>query len=336
VEGAVEVYIQNWRCVEELKLSLGRINVFMGPNASGKSSVAYAVYLAARMPQVPAAFVTQLYGYGFDMLARNVGGRAQYPVVIRLDDVEIRVEEGGKLTTSSRGVGEAYLLPARRLAYLQVMLTIHKAVGEVMKRPETVWVAGFVSFFAEVLKSLPVVPPLPVFISDYLRAVAGIDIEPQMGGVSGVGAFMLKTAPVFSLLEFTYRDPYVELPLDLAPEGFIDFAILDTLARRMPQRALVVVEEPEIHKNPLKVMEYVERLVKVVEEKDVTVVMTTHSDLVVLTLAKLVAQRRLRAEDVKVYYFTRDPWTRAEEVKIFPDGTVEKLPDWEEATAALF
>jgi len=177
-----------------------------------------------------------------------------------------------------------------------------------------------------------------LFISDYLRAVAGIDIEPQMGGVSGVGAFMLKTAPVFSLLEFTNRDPHVELelPLDLAPEGFIDFVILDTLARRMPRRALVVVEEPEIHKNPLKVMEYVERLVKVVEEKDVAVVMTTHSDLVVLTLAKLVAQRRLRAEDVKVYYFTRGPWTRAEEVKIFPDGTVEKLPDWEEATAALF
>jgi len=332
----VEVYIQNWRCVEELKLSLGRISVFMGPNASGKSSVAYAVCLAARMPQNLAAFVTQLYGYGFDKLARNVGGRAQYPVVIRLDDAEIRVEEGGKLTTSSRGAGEAYLLPARRLAYLQVMLTIHKAVGEVMKRPETVWVAGFVSFFAEVLKSLPAAPPLPVFISDYLRAVAGIDIEPQKGGVSGVGTFMLKTAPVFSLLEFTHRDPYVELSLDLAPEGFIDFAILDTLARRMSRRALVVVEEPEIHKNPLKVMEYVERLVKVVEEKDVTVVMTTHSDLVVLTLAKLVAQRRLRAEDMKVYYFTREPWTRAEEVKIFPDGTVEKLPDWEEATAALF
>ena len=39
---------------------------------------------------------------------------------------------------------------------------------------------------------------------------------------------------------------------------------------------------------------------------------------------------------MKVYYFTRDPWTRAEDVKIFPDGTVEKLPDWEEATAALF
>jgi hypothetical protein len=338
VEEAVKVYIQNWRCVDELKLSLGRINVFIGPNASGKSSVAYAVYLAARTPQNPAAFVTQLYGYGFDKLAKNVGGRAQYPVVIRLDDAEIRVEEGGKLTTSPRGAGEAYLLPARRLAYLQIMLTIHKAMGEVMKRPETVWVAGFVSFFAEVLKSLPAAPPLPVFISDYLRAVAGIDIEPQMGGVSGVGAFMLKTAPVFSLLEFTYRDPYVELelPLDLAPEGFIDFVILDTLARRMPRRALVVVEEPEIHKNPLKVMEYVERLVKIIEEKDVTVVMTTHSDLVVLTLAKLVAQRRLRADDVKVYYFTRDPWTRAEEVKIFPDGTVEKLPDWEEATAALF
>jgi hypothetical protein len=224
VEGAVEVYIQNWRCVEELKLSLGRINVFIGPNASGKSSVAYAVYLAARMPQNPAAFVTQLYGYGFDKLARNVDGRAQYPVVIRLDDAEIRVEEGGKLTTSSRSAGEAYLLPARRLAYLQVMLTIHKVMGEVMKKPETVWVAGFVSFFAEVLKSLPVAPLLPVIISDYLRAVAGIDIELQMGGVSGVGAFMLKTAPVFSLLEFTYRDPYVELePPRPRPRRFYRF-----------------------------------------------------------------------------------------------------------------
>lgn len=108
MEGAVEVYIQNWRCVDELKLSLGRINVFMGPNASGKSSVAYTVYLAARMPQNPAAFVTRLYG---DKLAKNVSERAQYPVVTRLDDAEIRVEEGGKITTSSRGAGEAYLLP---------------------------------------------------------------------------------------------------------------------------------------------------------------------------------------------------------------------------------
>jgi len=79
VEEAVEVYIQNWRCVEELKLSLGRINVFMGPNASGKSSVAYAVYLAARMPQNPAAFVTQLYGYGFDKLAKNSGWEGAVP-----------------------------------------------------------------------------------------------------------------------------------------------------------------------------------------------------------------------------------------------------------------
>jgi len=198
----------------------------------------------------------------------------------------------------------------------------------VVKRPEAVWIAGFVGFFAEVLKSLPAAPPLPVFISDYLRAVAGIDVEPQMGGVSGVGTFMLKTAPVFSLLEFTYRDPYVELelPFDLAPEGFIDFVILDTLARRMPRRALVVVEEPEIHKNPLKVMEYVERLVKVVEEKDVTVVMTTHSDLVVLTLAKLVAQRRLRAEDVKVYYFTRDPGLGLRKLRYSQTGPWRSFP----------
>jgi hypothetical protein len=180
--------------------------------------------------------------------------------------------------------------------------------------------------FAEVLKQMP---PLPAFFSDYVRAVTRVDIKPR-----GVAALMLKAAAIFTSLK--YRDQHVEFPLGLAPESFIDFAILDTLATGMPQRAMLVVEEPEVYKSPLKIMEYVERLVKVVEEKDATVVATTHSDLVVLTMAKLVAQRRLRAEDVKVYYFTRNPWTRAEENKIYPDGTLEKLPDWEEATAALF
>jgi predicted ATPase len=317
----MEVYIQNWRCVEELKLQLGRVNVFMGPNGSGKSSAAYAIYLAARAPRDPETFIAQLYGNGFDFLARNVYGRAQYPVVVRLGDAEIRLEEDG--TASARGAGgEAYLLPAKRLAYIQLALAMYKAA--MMKSP--VEASHLIGIYADVLKAMP---PLPVFFSDLMRAVAGIKIEPQ----KGAAVLALKAAAMLS----KYRDQHVELPIGLAPEGLIDFAILDAVASgRMPRKALLVVEEPEIHKNPLKVMEYVERLVKVVEEKDATVIATTHSDVVVLTLAKLVAQHRLKPEeDVKVYYFVRDPWTRAEEVKIYPDGTVEKLPDWEEATVAL-
>jgi predicted ATPase len=233
----------------------------------------------------------------------------------------IRIEEDG--TASAKGAGgEAYLLPARRLAYLQVALAMDKAA---MMKKNPAEASSLIGIYADVLKAMP---PLPVFFSDLMRAVAGIKIEPQ----KGAAVLALKAAAMLS----KYRDQHVELPIGLAPEGLIDFAILDAVASgRMPRKALLVVEEPEIHKNPLKVMEYVEQLVKAVEEKDATVVATTHSDLVVLALAKLVAQRRLKPEDVKVYYFTRNPWTRAEEIKIHPNGTVEKLPDWE-AAAALF
>jgi predicted ATP-dependent endonuclease of OLD family len=36
----IKLKVTNWRCIENLELELSKINVFIGPNSTGKSSLA--------------------------------------------------------------------------------------------------------------------------------------------------------------------------------------------------------------------------------------------------------------------------------------------------------
>ena len=122
----------------------------------------------------------------------------------------------------------------------------------------------------------------------------------------------------------------------MAPDGLLDFSIFDSMTQKIPKNSLVVIEEPEIHKNPLMVMEFTERIAKRVLDKEITLIMTTHSDIPLTTIGKLVAEKALRAADVKIYYLTRDPWTKLSEIKVYEDGTLESLPDTEKLITHLF
>ena len=83
-------------------------------------------------------------------------------------------------------------------------------------------------------------------------------------------------------------------------------------------------------------MEFTKRIVKRTLERGLTTIMTTHSDIPILTIAKLISEGQLNPEDVKIYYFTRDPWTKLREIKVYEDGTLDSLPDTEELVAHLF
>jgi predicted ATPase len=84
------------------------------------------------------------------------------------------------------------------------------------------------------------------------------------------------------------------------------------------------------------IKEFAELMVKRALERGLTLIATTHSDLSLLTIGKLVEQGVLRPRDVKIYYFKRDPWTRASEIRIYEDGTIEGWPDIDKAIAHLF
>ena len=355
----MEVQVVNWRCIKDVELELSRLNVFMGRNSTGKSSLAYAIYFASKSseqrPLTPDDLLMQLYGYGFDMLARIADDEPQFPISIKIGDQELVVRpkqgEAGKLEVirprESPWVDE-YLLPSRRIDYLHLLMFMSKlaraATGERARtRPLTGALAGIISMlggFLEIFKELPIIPPFGRFAMDLTRAL-GVPIEPISGEIHDVGIYIVSVPYVLQLVDFTFKDPFTKLmlPLELSPDGIVDLSLFDIMTARVPEGSLIVIEEPEIHKNPVMVMDFAEQMARRALERDLTIVMTTHSDLIPSALAGLVGHDFLKPDDLKVYYLSRTaekPWTEVTELEIYEDGTFEGFPDAEEVVSRLF
>jgi predicted ATPase len=62
----ISLHVENWRCIKGLDVELANVNVLIGRNSSGKSSLAYAAYLLAKAPHVGSApqLVQGLYNQG--------------------------------------------------------------------------------------------------------------------------------------------------------------------------------------------------------------------------------------------------------------------------------
>lgn len=366
----VKLHIVNWRCIEDLSIELSRINVFVGPNSTGKSSLAYAVYFASKVARYdPHFIIMQLYGYDFRQIARIVEGKPLFPVSISLDGFEFSVSPKpqwsgkplAKASAEKREVefeelfetikpkgspwADEYLLSARRLDYLHISLFAPKLIRAMVGRPEAEALVrmfgGWLGSFFELLKAVPLLPPLGLFLSDYVRGLTGIRVDLATGGFKEAGYYVASISNYITLVDVSFEDPFTKLrlPADLGPDGMADFYIFDIMSRMMPENSLVVIEEPEICKNPRMILDFAEHMVKKAVNKQLTLLMTTHSDLPLLTMAKLVQNGELKSEDVRIYYLKRDerkPWTQASEIRVYDDGTLEHLPDMEEVISRLF
>jgi len=353
----VRLKVVNWRCIEDLELELSRINIFIGPNSTGKSSLAYAIYFASKSKDSdPRFLLRQLYGCEFDKVARLVDNIPQLPISIRIDGSEFSVkpvelpkeakkpetmekERGLEIVTlSSSPWKDEFLLPSRRVNYIQILMFLPKIMDELRSKPEAALIGILAGGLFELFKTLPILPPFGAFAMDYTRALTGLRLESVKGGLKDAGYYIVNIHPFLSLIKLAVQDPYIklQLPAELAPDGLLDFAIFDSITQKIPEDSLVVIEEPEIHKNPLMMKEFTEHIVKKALDKKLTLVMTTHSDIPPITVGKLIAKKHLTPEEVKVYYFKRDPWTKTSEIKVYEDGTLESLPDTEELITHLF
>ena len=112
----------------------------------------------------------------------------------------------------------------------------------------------------------------------------------------------------------------------------LDFEILRTKIKDLKEKSLIVIEEPEIHKRPTTIVDYIEELVELAEKKKLTVIMTTNSDIPLLSLASLVGKKRLNSNDIAIYHFG-DEISR---IKIYEDGVIDVLPEEDEVIPRLF
>ncbi len=346
----MHVKIKNWRCIKEIEFDLSKINLFLGQNATGKSSLAYALYFFSKASKIGVDKTIELLYNNITRIIRIENDAPCYPASVCIDDHcielkskhrysdlgedrleallrELEREEIEKMKKSPKWT-EEYLLPSIRLACLQILRIIQKEViGSGHKLAIEI---------NEKIKELPLPNQGLVFLFDLDRAISKgkLSISSKMG-------YIMKVELLLPYLTLEIIDPYTDLKLSLedAPDGQADQALIDLILDRTSKNSLIVIEEPEIYKNPVLQFELMKEISEIAINKNLTVVMTTHSEIIPLSIAKLVEVGKIKPEDVKIYYLTRskeDPWTKIKNIKVYEDGTLEELPDSEKITTHLF
>ncbi|WP_167827664.1 AAA family ATPase [Pyrobaculum islandicum] len=341
----MELYVKNWRCIEEARVSLRPVTVFIGGNSTGKSSLAYAAYFLAKISEPEWRDVNkvlaQLYGVSLDGVVRSDGARRFYPVIVEAGGARFEAQSPDNAATpNTKPWRDHYLLPSQRLSFLRLSQLIPKIREAMSKHPETRPFLALASSLFETLKTIPVMPPLYFFLEDLTKLYLGRGFVRRRE--MGIGTLVEEVMPLLSLIAYSYVDPFItklQLPLDLAPDGFADSAIIEQFVDAAREDSLLVIEEPEIHKNPITTINLVKHIAARAVEKKLTVVMTTHSDIAIKALLKAVEDKSLETQHVAVYYFERsaeNPWTRVRELRVYEDGTIEELPDVERVVSMLF
>jgi len=124
----MHVKIKNWRCIKEIEFDLSKINIFLGQNATGKSSLAYALYLLSKAPRIGVEKILNMLYSNIKNSIRTQNSRLYYPTEISLNNNHFYVKIIGddlglqfKYTCSENSPWkEEYLLPSTRVAYIQI------------------------------------------------------------------------------------------------------------------------------------------------------------------------------------------------------------------------
>ena len=119
-------------------------------------------------------------------------------------------------------------------------------------------------------------------------------------------------------------------------DGTIDYDLIRKTFETCRDNSLIIIEEPEIHKHPLLIINLVKYIIKKALEKNLTVIMTTHSDILFHAIVKAVEMKEIESSKVSVYYLIRNRWCEVKEIKVYDDGTFDVLPDISDVISKLF
>lgn len=117
--------------------------------------------------------------------------------------------------------------------------------------------------------------------------------------------------------------------------------LVKQLLQFVPEGSIVVIEEPELHLNPLRQIDFIKEIVDFQRQKNLVLVITTHSEAVIHGLLSLVEKTAISPKELGLFYTSREPeaekpWTKVEETKVYKDGTAEWLFDFSKISAKLF
>jgi predicted ATPase len=341
----MRVKIKNWRCIKEVEFDLSRINIFLGQNATGKSSLAYALYFLSKASRLGVKeTLEKLYGLNFkNLIIRADNNQLCYSTEITIDNSFVKIKDDDKFESVFDDIwAYEYLLPAGRLAHFRGVRNLLRSLDNIFTKKIDDFSKGmFVLFLFRMFEELPLFPPVELFLLDLATAVTRIKVVQRESSSDLIKYIVLSEKILLPLLSLKIVDPYTDLklPFENAPDGQADSVLIDYILKNALENSLIVIEEPEIYKNPIFQFEMMEKISELALDKKLTIIMSTHSEIIPLAIAKLVEEGKLKPDVVRIYYLTRskeEPWTKVKKIEVYEDGTLEELPDSKQITAQLF
>jgi len=125
-------------------------------------------------------------------------------------------------------------------------------------------------------------------------------------------------------------DPASKLEINLADVGFGASQTLPIIIESFyaPKGSVILIEQPEIHLHP-KAQSVLGDLfiAAATDQADRTFIIETHSEHILARVRRRIAQRKIKKQDVAIYYFEPTPrGTRIREVVLNDQGQYESFP----------
>jgi len=103
------------------------------------------------------------------------------------------------------------------------------------------------------------------------------------------------------------RDSHTGFVCDLVNEGFGTNQLVTILTKSLrKEMRTICIEEIEIHLHPELMDKLVSVLIDITENEDKNFIITTHSEHIVLSLLNKIVKKKIKPEDVRIYYLFRD------------------------------
>ena len=117
-----------------------------------------------------------------------------------------------------------------------------------------------------------------------------------------------------------------DIDVNILNEGFGVNQLLPMLLQLLlcPTGSIIGIEEPEIHLHPRSQAKLVDVLVDIVKKENKQLIITTHSEHILLRFLMAVAKKLIKPEDLSVYYFNKNRWTKAERLSVNKYGQIEE------------
>ncbi|MGQ4915860.1 MAG: AAA family ATPase [Candidatus Asgardarchaeia archaeon] len=347
-----EIYIKNYKSIKSLNIPLTKINVFIGPNNSGKTSILEAIMLMkwaiktekylTRILDTPfennIEFEKLVFGQkedkielGYTVVINNHDVKRQLSISYRYGNAYSKIIFNNKVLEVFPGV-----MDHRLEKVLEENTELGKLKKEVLRFDKNIFFIPSMRGLHRMYIAIPedLVAPSDAKVSDAFDILYFVrDRTKYRKMIENINSFLkkynlddIRTIPAPKRrYEVVVRDIVLDIDINISQIGFGINQLIQMLIllNYYPDQSLVLIEQPEIHMHPRLQTNFVDLLLHILNVKKHQLLVETHSEHIIYSILNLIAKKEIKKSDVNIFYVTKEKSeTKCKLLEITERGTI--------------